>query len=139
MQAVQEIMNCQSVEAIAWLLRDPSRGAYNIRNYLYHGIRRNSKPTIECRQAAGTLNEMWVVSWAILCSSIAQWALYAPESALYHFAQHCELAEVNHTEEEALDVFLRAALGLHDVATYIASSKAEQRATPTGLINHPVA
>jgi hypothetical protein len=91
----------------------------------------SDKPTIESRQAAGTLNEEWIIHW----SNILVWTVDYARRAPWGFLL-CELAPLFALREGGfpsaytLDEFLRKQLHLAGAADYIQRTTPEQRSNP---------
>lgn len=115
---------------IAKLMHVWNRGAYNFSN-----ITNISKPTIEFRQAAGTLNEEWIVHWSSTVVRLVDWARRASDEDIRQLLVESECKdncreEFPGSDPFPLDAFLRNRLGLTAVADYVASTTAATRATP---------
>jgi hypothetical protein len=128
---VSEILNTKSTGAVAKLMRTPNRGAYNFRSYNLsaNGRFADEKPTIEFRQGAGTMNEVWAVCWARICVKTVDWARRASHDELLEWARKCQRAERDVRQYNA-KTFVRDVLKLPDEATYIRAHSPTQRADP---------
>lgn len=103
------------------------RGTYNFQNLQNDDDL--SKPTIEFRQAAGTLNEEWVRHWSAIVAATVNWARHATDDQIREFVLMCEFKEA-FPNEHPVDALLRGRFQIPDAADYIARTTADTRATP---------
>ncbi|ORY58219.1 uncharacterized protein BCR38DRAFT_413612 [Pseudomassariella vexata] len=153
---VNELLACTDVRAVAWLMRCPNRGAVNFRFY-GPATNRNqmnmtgspiSKPTIEMRQAAGTLNEDWVSAYIKVVVGTVDWARRQNPDAIRALATSMEELEGAGRNKVADPItfhnlyrkyarrFVEEYLGLKAEMDYILGRTPEQRARPTGILNY---
>ncbi|OTA94863.1 hypothetical protein M434DRAFT_394377 [Hypoxylon sp. CO27-5] len=98
----------------------PSRGAYNFNNYDSRLIMRpnkDTKKTVEFRQAAGSLDGRWVSTYAKICVGIGRFAEVAAEGRMWRLIYDCHCADVGKAEYDVLDLLLD--LGLTEEAEIV--------------------
>lgn len=83
-----------------------TRGAYNFSNYDDELKKKETKKTVEFRQAAGSLDGHWVSSYAKICVGIGRFAEVAAEGNLWRLIYDCHRAEVDKTKYDVLDLLL---------------------------------
>ncbi|KAI1872451.1 hypothetical protein JX265_005331 [Neoarthrinium moseri] len=140
-EGVRELIKCKNSGAVARLMSTGSRNAaYNFGYYLMYY---NVKPTIEFRQAGGTLNGKWMRLWAQICVRICEYA--AREMAdddLYEIAGKCEEVEAwdqsgLEENQRKIDVYTSTFLsdiGLAEAAQYILTTTPTQRTHGNDLV-----
>ncbi|KAK9415243.1 putative Amidoligase enzyme [Seiridium unicorne] len=125
-KAWQELSQASNPAAVCRLMGSKVRGTYNFSN-----VANLNKPTIEFRQAAGSLNGDWAINWAKLLVGLVDWARQASTMDIYTFLMEAETREASPgLNYYPLDKFVRRRLRLPDVADYIARTSPDTRATP---------
>ncbi|KAK9796527.1 putative Amidoligase enzyme-domain-containing protein [Seiridium cardinale] len=91
------------------------------------------KPTIEFRQAAGSINPDWIARWIYICVRVCEWAAVDMDwNLLDQVALRCNYVEANpQTYAGPLREFLDA-IGCGDPADYIESTTHDQRVNMAG-------
>ncbi|CAJ2509284.1 Uu.00g143100.m01.CDS01 [Anthostomella pinea] len=104
MDGCRQILRTTEPEAVAELMALPlSRGAYNFKNCSYESTEpAHGKRTVEFRQAAGSLDEDWVVLWARICLALCGSAVQATDEEFFQLLYDCVLSDFS---EERYNVF----------------------------------
>ncbi|KAF3014957.1 hypothetical protein E8E14_001885 [Neopestalotiopsis sp. 37M] len=128
-QGVEAILGTTSVEAVKRLMTAPERPVYNFDN-----LQTDTKPTVECRQCAGTLNTEWVLHWSHIMAAVvdlgrrANGTLFWPQ-LVRSLALVSEMGEIP-DGAMTIDKFVRDVLKLPEAADYIASTTPHTRCYP---------
>lgn len=126
-QAWAEVSVVKDNRGIDMLFSTCSNASYNLSN-----VANTSKPTIEFRQAAGTLNAEWAVHWSNLVVGLVDWARRRSHDEITRFlinAQWKENAPLDSTQY-SVDHLIREVLKLPEIADYIANTTPERRTYP---------
>ncbi|KAK9415234.1 putative Amidoligase enzyme [Seiridium unicorne] len=125
--ACSTLMRSNTPQAVQKLMKTDWRAAYDFTNVIVP-----RKPTIEFRQAAGTLNELWILHWSDILVQTVDLARSAPENLLLSvLAPLFATVENGSPDVYSCDRFLREQLRLGDTADYIQRTTPEQRSNPT--------
>lgn len=128
-QGVEAILGTTSVEAVKRLMTAPERPVYNFDN-----LQNDTKPTVECRQCAGTLNTEWVLHWSHIMAAVVDLGRRANGTLFWlHLVPSLALvSEMGDTPDGAMtiDKFVRDVLKLPEAAYYIASTTPHTRCYP---------
>lgn len=119
-----EVFKASSHKVISTLMMTPNRGAYSFNN-----VTDQAKPTIEFRQAAGTMNIDWILCWSTLLVRLVDWARQASDSDIRRLIVKAGTKEI-YPNQFPIDSLLRGTLEIPDVADYIAKTNPDTRATP---------
>ncbi|KAH8167505.1 hypothetical protein CIB48_g744 [Xylaria polymorpha] len=113
MDGARMILSARDTAEIAQMtsFRSRFRGAYNFANM--ESERRGSmgprKPTIEFRQAAGSLDSSWIVLWAKICLALNGPAVVeSSDDAFFQLLYHCEEGFYSPRKYDVFDL-------LHDI------------------------
>jgi hypothetical protein len=145
--AFQTLLQCDSPGAVAWLMRNPDRGAYNFRHYEpdpgpcnlrdYNSGSPGYSPesgtrTVEFRQAAGTVNDQWIGAYLRVLFATVRLAVHEtpPYQRLGRLVFDLQLQEQGQGTC-SLHTFLKTVLRLHQDADYILTTTPEDRADPS--------
>lgn len=129
-QGLIELQKCTTSNDVARLMVDKwnDAHAYSFKNYV-SGSCAADTPTIEFRQAAGSMNPNWILRWAYICVQMCDWAAKEMEDEdLAYIAQHCQNIEDG---EEDVNEFFREfmrMIGCVDSGDFILSTTHDQRA-----------
>ncbi|OTB07799.1 hypothetical protein M426DRAFT_8398 [Hypoxylon sp. CI-4A] len=119
LEGVRRISVCKDWDSVANLLSICGRGAYNFRNYSdfarYH--EECTKNTVEFRQAAGSLDGLWVATYARIVAGIAQFARTADSDTFSRLVHDCHDGETNNIGYDILDLLID--LGLTEEAKIV--------------------
>lgn len=139
-EGFDEIRKCQTSEQVARLIRcrDPTdSSAYNFDHYIpfveidpSSDDSTPSRPTIEFRQGAGSLNPAWICHMAYIYTKICEWAVknYDSEYINCDLIVRCDSIEAGEAGyEELLDKFLRH-VSCENSAEYVKATNHDQRA-----------
>ncbi|KAH6647729.1 putative amidoligase enzyme-domain-containing protein [Truncatella angustata] len=105
--------------------------------YSFQTVVDPKRPTIEFRQAAGTMNTEWIHHWSSIVVGTVDWARRASYGDIHNFLVACDMKEASPELHSVCSVgeFLRNTLRLPATADYVARTTPGTRATPrlTGL------
>ncbi|KAI1348999.1 hypothetical protein F5Y01DRAFT_290563 [Xylaria sp. FL0043] len=91
--AVRAVLDAPDLRRVAKLVCNGARGAYNFSNLL---LIEGKKPTIEFRQAAGSLDKDWVVIWAKTCLALCgSTVVESPDDDFFQLLYDCAQSENN--------------------------------------------
>lgn len=124
--ALINILGTDSVSAVQTMLMSPGRGAYNFKNIHYE-----HKPTIEFRQAAATVSEVWVIHWSHILAATIDLARRINNGHFWRtVAPRFVMIDEGDPGAMTIDEFLREHLHLPEAADYIASTTPMTRHYP---------
>lgn len=125
MKGVETLLSANRAEAIRKLASTVNRGCY------YFGNVPGPLGTIECRQAAGTLNEEWALNWAKILTRTVDYARRSGEDHIWNdLCPLFDILEAGTLPALTIDSFLRKVLQLEHEADYIQRTTPEQRSVP---------
>ncbi|KAI1846832.1 hypothetical protein JX266_007053 [Neoarthrinium moseri] len=117
-----EIFSAVSTCAIQQLLIASLRPNYNIEPYACEMLEfgEDQAPTLEFREATGSMDARWVVAWAKICCGLATWATHASASEYLRVIAHCDRGQRGEIEYDVVDL-------LDEVGLIAESQVAEER------------
>lgn len=122
---VTELMSCPDALTIARLMTTPHlplRIAYNFQNYT-GGADTDEKPTVEFRQAAGTVNADNLVAWVMVVLNLTSVAVLTDERSFSGFLQRCAAGAEDPGVYDVFDLLID--IHLPRTAQYIQSTLSE--------------
>ncbi|ETS87862.1 hypothetical protein PFICI_01690 [Pestalotiopsis fici W106-1] len=122
-EAWKELNDAGTAQAIHNLLPWPC--AYNLTH-----VGGEAKGTVEFRQAAGTMNEVWAVHWSNLVCGLIDWARRATDDEVSELLLNGELVQAGAKKTYTVDDLIRKTLNLPEIADYIKGTTPDERATP---------
>ncbi|KAI0104490.1 putative amidoligase enzyme-domain-containing protein [Daldinia grandis] len=119
---VSEIFACNSSCVILFLLETGERSNYNLFRYKCYGLmdHRPTPPTIEFREATGTLSAQWAEVWARICVGLTNFAIHAPADDYLSVLYNLERAASDRAAYDVVDL-------LDETGLYAEAVFAEQR------------
>ncbi|KAI1872452.1 hypothetical protein JX265_005332 [Neoarthrinium moseri] len=135
---LKELIKCTEATTSARLMLTNQAGAcaYNFWSYIFADSRPHAPPTIEFRQAAGSMNTLWITAWAKICTRVCEYAAFEmDDDELARLALVCTSIEKEGPDSprgqlmltQATDAFLRS-MGLDTIATYVHDTTPDSRA-----------
>ncbi|KAI1261492.1 hypothetical protein F5Y18DRAFT_401385 [Xylariaceae sp. FL1019] len=141
----RELLRTDTAGDVAFLMSCTSwkrlevRGAYNFDNLgfyeenLYYDEEKGSaKPTIEFRQAAGTLDEEWVVRYIRICAALCgQAVVEAPNDDFFQLLYNCQRGELSPQSYNLFDLLHDLGMAHSDImAVHARLSKKDHELEP---------
>ncbi|KAI0846357.1 putative amidoligase enzyme-domain-containing protein [Daldinia vernicosa] len=119
---VSEIFACESSCVILFLLDTAERSNYNLFRYKCYNLREPGKtaPTIEFREATGTMSGEWAEMWARICVGLTNFAIHAPVENYLSVLQNLERAASGEAPYDVVDL-------LDEVGLFAEAAFAEKR------------
>ncbi|KAF3055079.1 hypothetical protein GL218_07393 [Daldinia childiae] len=119
---VNEIFACHSSCVILFLLETEERSNYNLFRYKCYNLidPGNVAPTIEFREATGTLSGEWVEIWARICVGLTNFAIHAPVENYLSVLNNLELAASGEAPYDVVDL-------LDEIGLFAEAAFAEKR------------
>ncbi|KAI0424523.1 putative amidoligase enzyme-domain-containing protein [Xylaria sp. FL1042] len=94
----RKVLGTSDLNEMANIVSRGVRGAYNFMNLLAE--KDKGKPTIEFRQAAGSLDEDWIIVWAKICLALCGPAVVeSSDDALFQLLYDCAESEDNNAQK----------------------------------------
>lgn len=117
-----QIFSARSSCIIERLLASAERPNYSIEKYSCHvtSYPDEMAPTLEFREAAGSMDAAWVTTWARICHGLATWALNASLYEYLEVVTHCDSGQIGEIRYDVVDL-------LGDVSLATESRAAESR------------
>ncbi|KAI1648928.1 putative amidoligase enzyme-domain-containing protein [Daldinia loculata] len=119
---VSEIFACNSSCMILFLLETEERSNYNLFRYKCYNLIDPGKvaPTIEFREATGTMSGQWAEVWARICVGLTNFAIHAPVEDYLSVLHNLERAASREGPYDVVDL-------LDEIGLYAEAAFAEKR------------
>ncbi|KAI1841502.1 hypothetical protein JX266_012342 [Neoarthrinium moseri] len=102
--------------------------AYEFRNYESAYMAADTKPTLEFRQAGGTMDGDWAVHWARICVRLCEWgAREMQDDELEVLARQCEEVEAGKKDSSSVLFGFLAYLGLDAEVNFLRNTTPDTR------------
>ncbi|KAI1656439.1 putative amidoligase enzyme-domain-containing protein [Daldinia decipiens] len=119
---VNEIFACNSSCVILLLLETEERSNYNLFRYKCYNLigPKKTAPTIEFREATGTMSGEWAEIWARICVGLTNFAIHAPVEDYISVLTNLERAASGEAPYDVIDL-------LNEVGLFAEAVFAEKR------------
>ncbi|KAI0126224.1 hypothetical protein BJ170DRAFT_634205, partial [Xylariales sp. AK1849] len=90
---LERIFDANASCEVAWLLKCRYRANYSFDAYTcasLSDVRVSTKRTIECREAAGSMDGEWVATWARIVVGVTHWAIHSTPIEYLRVISNCD-------------------------------------------------
>lgn len=119
---LREIFSATSSCVVQRLLMSSDRPNYNLEKYACYNLTAPDEmaPTVEFREAAGSMDARWVETWARIAHGLTSWAIHASVDEYLKVVVHCEQGSRGEIEYDVVDL-------LDETCLFSESQVAEER------------